>query len=81
MVRSVTGPFAYRGEGPGAGEDRGRGDEQDRHEGMPHPSPSTRIRHHSEMFSQVNHLFRVTKHHARHIVKLGQLVQCGRDRR
>jgi hypothetical protein len=29
---------------------RGRGDEQDRHKSVPHPTSSTRIRHYGEMF-------------------------------
>jgi hypothetical protein len=40
-LRGVGGPFADRGEGAGTGDDRGRGDEQDRYEAVPHPTTST----------------------------------------
>jgi hypothetical protein len=47
---------------------------------VPHPATSTRIRHSSEMFTQVNHLFR-PYHHTGHVTTVGQLVQSSRDRR
>jgi hypothetical protein len=80
VLRGVGGPVADRGEGPGTGDHRGRGDEQDRYEGVPHPATSTWIRHPSEMFTQVNHLLHPCRHHTRHVIRAGQLVQRGRDR-
>ena len=81
VLWGVSGPFADRGEAPGTGDHRGRGHEQDRHQGVPHPATSTWIRHSSEMFTQVNHLFRPYRHHTGHVTTVGQLVQTSRDRR
>jgi hypothetical protein len=44
---------------------------------VPHPTSSTRIRHHSEMLSQVNHPFR-SRHHTGYVIRTGQSMQCGR---
>jgi hypothetical protein len=81
VLGCIPGPFADRGEGPGAGQDRGRGDEQDRHEGVPHSTTRTGIRHTDEMFSQVTQLSRPIGRHTGCVVRMGQLMQGGRDRR
>jgi hypothetical protein len=52
----VRPPFVNRGEGPGTGQDCGRGEEQDRHEGVSDAATRTGIRHTEEMFSQVSQL-------------------------
>jgi hypothetical protein len=52
VLGGISSPLAHRGERPGTGQDRGRGDEQDRHEGMPHATTRPRIRHTKEMFPQ-----------------------------
>lgn len=71
----VSGPFADRGQGSGAGQHRRGGHGQHAHQRVPQASAVTRVRDHGEAFQQARAL---TQSQRRSIAELGQ---DRRDRR